>query len=109
SIAVHDEIDTFSGAAHEDALAHVARVDEALHFLTRAFVCSGCFLAQVMNAAMNIGVLLFEIDATAIDDDLWHLRRSGVVEINQRLAVYGLLQHGKVSANALNVPSRRNR
>jgi hypothetical protein len=49
-------------------------------------------------------MFLLEINAAAIDDYLRHLRRGGVVEIYERLAVDSLLQHGKVSANAFDVP-----
>ena len=102
SIAVHHEIDSFGRAAHKDALTHVTRVDEAFHFFTRAFVGGGRFLAQVMNAAMDVRVLLFEINAAAIDDYLRHLRRGGVVEIDQRFAIDRFVarrenQHGFVA------------
>jgi hypothetical protein len=53
-------------------------------------------------------VFLFEIDAATIDDDLGYLRGSGVVEIDKWFAVDCLLQDGKVSANAINIPATRN-
>jgi hypothetical protein len=66
----------FGGAAHEDALTDVARVDEALHLLARAFVGGRGFLAEIVDAAMNVRVFLFEINAASIDDDLRHLGRA---------------------------------
>jgi hypothetical protein len=106
AVAVHHEVDAFGGAPDEDALTHVARVDKAFHLFTRAFVGRGRFLAQIMNAAMDVRVFLFEIDAAAVDDDLRYLRRGGVVEIDKGFAVDCLLQNRKVSANALDVPRR---
>jgi len=56
---------------------------------------------------MDVLVFLLEIDAAAIDDDLRDLRRGGVVEIDKWFAVDCLLQDGKVSANAFDVPCSR--
>ena len=50
-------------------------------------------------------MFLLEINAAAIDNDLWNLRRSGVVEIDKWFAVDCLMQDGKVSTNAFDVPS----
>ena len=103
SIAMHHQIDAFGGAANKNAFLRLARVDESLHLLARAFVGRRRLLAEVVNAAMNVGMFVFEIDAAAIDYHLRHLRRRGVVEIDERLAVNGLAQHGKILANALDV------
>ena len=102
-VAMHHEIDAFGGAADKDALLRLAGIDEALHLLARAFVSGGRFLAQVMNAAMNIGMFVFEINAATIDYHLRHLRGSSIVEIDQRLAVHRLAQHRKVCADALDI------
>src|SRR6185503_10655933 len=107
AVAVHHEIDAFGGAPHEDTFANVASVDEALHLFTRTFVGSSCFLAQVMNAAMNVRVFLFDVGAAAIDDDLRYLRRGRVVEIDEWFAVDSLLQDWEVSANAFDIPRIR--
>src|SRR5207248_3269973 len=40
TVAVHDEVYAFGHAAHEYALARLARVDEALGLLARALVCA---------------------------------------------------------------------
>jgi hypothetical protein len=53
-------------------------------------------------------MLLFEIDAATIDYDLGDLRRGGIVEIYERLAIDSLLQHGEVSTNTFDVPGVRN-
>src|SRR6185295_4922211 len=104
TVAVHHEIDAFGGATHEDAFANVASVDEALRLFARAFVGGSRFLAQVMNAAVNVRVFLFDIDTAAIDDHLRYLRRRRVVEIDKWFAVDSLLQDWEVSANAFDIP-----
>ena len=72
--------------------------------LARAFIGGRRFLAKIMHAAMNVGMFLFEVHAAAFDYHLRHLRGSCIVKIDQRLAVHGLTQHGKVRANALDIP-----
>src|SRR3712207_1433500 len=105
AVAVHDEVDALGHAAHEDALARLARVDEAAHLLARALVGGRGALAQVVDAAVYVGVLLAQVLRPALDDDARHLRRRRVVEVDERLAVHRLAQHGKVFAHALNVPA----
>src|ERR1044072_95959 len=55
-----------------------------------------------MDAAMDVRVFVFEVDAAAIDDDLRHLRRRRVIEIHERLPVYNFTQHRKILADAFN-------
>src|SRR5437763_8405988 len=105
TVAVHDEIYAFGDAAHEYTLARLARTQEALDLLARALVCGGRTLAQVVDAAVYVRVLLAQVLAPTLDDDARDLRRGGVVEVDERLAVDGLPQNGKVLAHALNVPT----
>src|SRR5947209_467234 len=103
-VAVHHKIDAFGCAAHEDALTRLARVYETLHLLTRAFVSSRGFLAQVVDAAMNVRVFLFQINAASINHNLRNLRRRSIIQIDERLSVYGLTKHRKIFAYALDIP-----
>jgi hypothetical protein len=57
-----------------------------------------------MNAAMNVGMFVFEINAATVDYDLRDLRRCGVVEIDEGLTVHCLTQDGKVRPDSLNIP-----
>jgi hypothetical protein len=57
---------------------------------------------------MYVGMLVFEIGATAIDYNLRHLRRCGVVQIDQGLAINGLTKDGKVLADAFDVKAGDN-
>jgi hypothetical protein len=56
-----------------------------------------------MNAAMNVGMFVFEINTAAVDYNLRHLRRCGVVKIDEGLAVNDLAKHGKVFPDAFYV------
>ena len=53
-----------------------------------------------MNAAMNVGMLVFEIHAAAVDYDLRYLRGSRIVQVNQGLAIYDLTKHGEIFADS---------
>src|SRR5712691_9658344 len=87
AVAMHYEIDAFGRAPYKDTFSRLTSVDETFHFLARAFVGSCRLLAQVMHAAMYVGMFVFKINAAAVDNHLRHLRRSRVVQIHQRLAV----------------------
>jgi hypothetical protein len=50
-------------------------------------------------------MFLFEIDAAAINDELRHLRRRGVVQIDERFAVDRLPEHGEIFTDALDIPN----
>src|SRR2546421_34226 len=106
SIAVHHQIDAFGRAAHEDTLARFTRIDEAFDLFTRALVSGRSFLAQVVNASVNVRVFLFEIDAAAINDDLRNLRRGRVIQIDERLTVDRLPQHREILADTFDIPRR---
>src|ERR1043166_3918876 len=106
-VAVHDEVDGLGDAAHEDALARLARVQEPSRLLARALVGRGRLLAQVVDAAVYVRVLLAQVFRAALDDDARNLRRGRVVEVDERLAVHRLGENGEVFADALHVPAFR--
>src|SRR5215204_2253554 len=105
-VAVHDEVDALCDAADEDALARLARVDKAPDLLARALVGRGRALAQVVDAAVYVRMLLAQVLGPALDDDARHLRRSGVVEVDQWLPVHRLPEHGEDLAHGTDVPAR---
>ncbi len=83
-VALRDEIDRLGGAAHENDLGARARIDEARHAVARGLVHRGRFLAQGMNAAMNVGVVTAFVVVDGLDDRLRALRGGAVVQIGQR-------------------------
>jgi len=50
-------------------------------------------------------VFLLDVLGAALDDHHRDLRRSSIVEIDERLTIHGLAQNRKVLANALNIPA----
>ena len=68
-------------------LVRLARVDEPLNLVARAFVIARRLLAQVMHAAMDVGVLRGVIARDRVDHGLRLLRGRGVVQIDQRASV----------------------
>ena len=84
---LRDEVDRLGRAAREDDLLLVARVDEALHRRARLLVRVGGRLAEVVHAAMDVRVLLGVVADDARRSPPRLLRRGGVVEIDERLAV----------------------
>ena len=101
AVAVRDQIDRLRGAAGEDHLAVLARADEALHFAARRIEGGSRRLRQVMNAAVDVGVLRRLVAHETVDDRLRHLARGRVVEIHQRLAADFEPEDRKVGADAL--------
>jgi hypothetical protein len=51
-------------------------------------------------------MFLFQVNASAVNYNLRNLRRCPIVEVHERLAVYCLMQDGKVCADALDIPAR---
>ena len=93
-----DEIDSFRRPARKNNFVGGFGVDEFSGTGARGFEGVRGAVAQLMDAAMNIGVVVFVIMHERINDAAGLLRRGGVVEINQRLAVDLLMENGKISA-----------
>ncbi len=81
-------------------------VDESRDLLASQFVSRRRFLAQRMDAAMDVGVFGFVVFADRINDDLRLLCRRRVVEINQRLAMDFSIENGELAADLVNIHGR---
>ena len=99
------QIDAFGRAPHEDDLAQVRCVQELLNFFASVLIRASRALAQKMHAAMDIGVVFGVAAHHRVDDGLRLLCRGGVVEIDERLAVYFLTQDREVAPDFLDVES----
>ena len=93
-----DQINSFRRAARKNNFVGRLRIDEFRRTRARGFKGIRRAVAQFMDTAMNIGVVKFVIMHERINDAAGLLRRGGVVEINQRLAVDLLMQNREVSA-----------
>src|SRR6516164_4453354 len=80
-----DQIDPLGGAADKNDLARLGSVQKALDFDSGHFVFVGGPLTEVMDAAVNVGVLFAVESIQSVDDDLRFLSRGGIIQVDQRL------------------------
>jgi len=97
------QIDAFGGVAREDDLARRGGVDEALHRRAGVLERFGGALAEQMDAAVYVHVVLAVVGHQRVEHRTRLLRRRGVVQVHERLAVHGLPKNGKVLADAAHV------
>ena len=91
-----DEIDAFGRAAREDDFVGAFGVDEFRGARARGFERVRRAIAQLVDAAMDIGVVVLVVMHERVNHRARFLRRGGVVEINQRLAVDFLIENRKI-------------
>ena len=87
-----DEIDAFGRAARENDFVGAFGVDEFRGAGARGFEGVRGAVAQFVDAAMDIGVVVLVVMDERVNHRARLLRRGGVVEINQRLAVDFLVE-----------------
>ena len=68
------------------------------HAFARGFVGAGGAIAQFVNAAVDIGVVVLVVAADGIEDGARLLRGGGVVEVDERMAVDLLIEDREVGA-----------
>ena len=104
--ARRDQIDRLGRRAREHDLVDRAGVEEAAHAFARRLVGVRRGVGEIVQAAMHVGIFVLVDMGQALDHRARLLRRSGVVEIDQRLAVGPLVQNGKIGADRLDVVGR---
>lgn len=82
------EVESLGGATCEHDLRRAARIDEAPHRLTRCLMQLGGLHAEVVHATMYIGILVEILMPHRIEHTQRLLRRGGIIEIHQGLAMY---------------------
>jgi len=100
-VALRDKIDRLGRSASENDLIRLCGIQKPLHGDASRLVRRGPFRAQGVHAAMDVGVLELVVSAQALDDDTRLLRRRGVVDIHERLAVDAPVEDGEVLADLL--------
>ena len=103
---IRDKVDGCRGVLREDDLIGTAGVEEAACHLTRVFELLRRGVRQVVQAAMNVGVFEAIDMVHRLDHGARLLRRGGVVEIDERLAVDLAIKDREVGANALDIIRR---
>ncbi len=99
-VGLRHEVDGFGGAAREDDFARGGGVDEGAHALARMLEHLRGFLAQLVHAAVHVGVVQLFVVVDRRDDAGGALRRGGAVEEDQRRAVHLAGEDGEVAPHA---------
>ena len=94
------QVDALGSAAHKDDFPVGGGVEQLARLFPGPFVGVSSPLAEGVHAAVDIGVFVGVVVDQRVDDRLGFLAGGGVVQIDQRLAVDGLLQDGKVRPDA---------
>jgi hypothetical protein len=97
------QVDRLGRIPHEHNLALTASVDEARHLATRPLEGERRFLAQPINAAMDIRIVAPVIIFQAIDDTARFLRRCCTVEERQRFPVHRLIEDRELTPQRHNI------
>jgi len=93
-----DEVDAFGGAAGEDDFIGLAGMEESGGARAGGLEGVGGAVAQFVDAAMHIGIVVLVIMGQRRDDGARLLRGGSVVQVHQRFAVNLLVQDGKILA-----------
>ena len=99
--AVGDQIDRFSGAPSEDNVRCTACMKEFSGPLPGRLVGKSGAVAELMNAAVNIRMVLLVISLDGLDYLIGFLAACGIVEIDQWMSIDGLFQNGEVMPEML--------
>jgi hypothetical protein len=102
-ITLGDEVDSFSRAARKNNLMCLPGVDQSPDFDARIFIFAGRQLAQIINAAVHIGVLLGVIAIDRLNHHLRFLRGGRAVQVDERTPVNLLVKDRKILADPLYV------
>ena len=94
---VADEVDRLGRVAGEDDLVAVRSVDEPRDLRPRLLVLGRRLLADRVDPAMDVGVVLAVVVRDGVDDDAWLLARRRGVEVDERVPVDLLLEDREVA------------
>jgi hypothetical protein len=101
--ALSDEIDAFRTALGEHDLASIGGVDEARHGGPSCLVGARRTLAQQVCRPVNVRVVVTIVGLKGVENLPRLLRRIGVVEIDERLAVNQLAEDREILADFLHI------
>ena len=103
AVGLRDEVDSLSRPPHEDDLFCGTGPKECLDLLAGLLVGVGCTGGQGVGAAVNVGIVVRIEIRDGVDHALRLLRRRGIVEPHERLAVDLLIQDRKILADGRHV------
>jgi hypothetical protein len=103
---LRDQVDGFGGATGKNDLAFGWSVDKLRQLSASSLIQICRFLAQRVNPAVNICVVLTIKIIDCVNHCERPLRRSRSIEIDQRFATHLPLQDRKIPADAVDIESR---
>ena len=101
------QVERLGAAMRQDDLLALAGVHIGPRRIARRLIGVRRRAGEIVHPAMNIRVARLHEAGHRVDHALRLLRRSGVVEIDQRLAIDLAVQHRKIGAHAGDVKSAR--
>ena len=104
--AVGDEIDGLGRRAREDDLVGDAAFRNRAHVFARALIGLGRGVRHEVQAAVHVGVAGLHGAHHGVDDRARLLRRGGIVEIDERLAIDLAGEDRKVAPDRLDIVGR---
>ena len=84
---VRNQIYGLRGSTHKNKLVRIWSLYKMSHFMTHLLIGLGGLFTQVMEATMDIRILLAVILLQGVDHRLRFLGRSRIVQIGQWLAI----------------------
>ena len=108
-VALRHEVDRLRRASDEKDFPVLPRVDEAPHLGTGLLVGGGGALAQGVDAAVDVGIVMGVVALKRLDHRPRLLAGGRVVEIDQGPAVDFLIQDGEIEARAGRIEGLRGR
>ena len=97
AIGLRNQIYALSGTAHKDDFVPIGGMDELLCRCTSRFVLFSRALRKVMHAPMHVGIVALVV----ADDRIGHGSRllgcGSIIQINELVSVYLLIQDWEVS------------
>ncbi len=107
AVAVGDQVDGLGGAADEDDLARLFGADEPADLVAGRLVRGGGALAQLVDAAVDVGALLEVAPAQPVEHGERFLCGGRAVEVDQRVTVRLAGEGGEVPPHAFHVEGAR--
>ena len=97
------QVNAFRGAPRKNDFLRARRIDELGRARAGGFKTGRGAIAQFMNAPVDVRIVVLVIMHQRVNDLARLLRRGGVVQIDQRLAVNLLVQYRKILPQGLPV------
>ena len=98
-----NKVDRLGCSARKDDFFRRAGAEETCHLAARVFVSVGSACRKLMRRAVNIRVLMLVEIFQSVDNGLRLLRRRGVIEPDERLAVDCLVEDRKIAADGVDI------